>query len=131
MRIKPITEHEQNPVTLPGADGVRMRMLVGARDGARVFHMRHFEIEPGGQTPHHTHDYEHEVLILKGRGTVKSEQGDRPGRAGDVVWVPPNEKHQFQNVGGEPLEFICLIPAPQDCGRWPPDVVPGPHSRPT
>ncbi|MCK4340177.1 MAG: cupin domain-containing protein [Phycisphaerae bacterium] len=115
MKIKPITEHEQNPVTLPGAKGVRMRMLIGPDDGAAVFHMRQFEVEPGGCTPHHAHDYEHEVLILSGRGLVKSERGDHPCRPSDVVWIPPNEKHQFQNVGDEPLRFICLIPAPRDC----------------
>lgn len=115
MKVKPISEHEQNPVTMSGAERVKMRMLVGPQDGAKVFHMRHFEVAPGGHTPHHAHDYEHEVLILHGRGTVKSESGDRPCQAGDVVWVPPNEKHQFQNAGRAPLEFLCLIPAPQDC----------------
>lgn len=117
MKIKPIHEHPQNDVTMDGADKVRMRMLIGPDDGAGVFHMRHFEVAPGGHSPHHSHNYEHEVLILKGRGIVKSEQGDRPCQPGDVVWVPPNEKHQFQSVGDEPLEFICLIPAPENCAQ--------------
>lgn len=115
MKIKPIIDHDQNEVVMEGADRVRMRMLVGPADGARNFHMRHFEVAPGGNTPHHQHDYEHEVLILKGSGVAKSEQGDRPFKAGDVVWVPANELHQFQNTGDQPLEFICLIPAPEDC----------------
>jgi quercetin dioxygenase-like cupin family protein len=115
MKVKPIVEHQQNAVALPGATDVKMRMLIGPDDGAGVFHMRHFEVAPGGTTPHHAHDYEHEVLILKGAGTVKGAAGDKPCRAGDVVWMPPNEKHQFVNGGNEPLEFICLIPAPQDC----------------
>ncbi len=115
MKVKPIVEHEQQDVTLPGAQNVRMRMLVGPQDGAEIFHMRHFEVAPGGHTPHHAHDYEHEVLILKGRGVVTGEAGDRPCQPGDVVWMPPNEKHQFQNTGAEPLELICLIPAPAEC----------------
>lgn len=113
MKVKPILEHEQKPVTTEGAVGAKMRMLIGPDDGATVFYMRQFEIAPGGSTPHHTHDYEHEVLILSGEAVVKSEQGDRPCRTGDVVWVPPNEKHQFRNTGPDPLQFICLIPAPQ------------------
>ncbi len=115
MKVKPIVEHAQNDVQMEGAKGVRMRMLVGPEDGARSFHMRHFEVRPGGHTPHHQHDFEHEVVILKGQGVVKSDQGERPVSAGHVVWVPPNETHQFQNTGRDPLEFICLIPAPQDC----------------
>ena len=115
MKVKPIAEHTQSSVTMSGAKDVKMRMLIGPQDGAQIFHMRHFEVAPGGHTPHHAHDYEHEVLILKGHGVVKGEQGDRPCQAGDVVWMPPNIKHQFLSAAGEPLEFVCLIPAPREC----------------
>ena len=117
MKVKPIKQHEQTDVTMEGASGIRMRMLAGPEDGATNFHMRHFQVEPGGYSPHHQHDYEHEILILKGSGTANSEQGERDFSAGDVIWVPANEKHQFRNTGEQPLEFICLIPAPQDCAR--------------
>lgn len=102
---------------MEGAVGAKMRMLVGPKDGASNFHMRQFEVAPGGYTPHHQHDYEHEILVLGGQGVARSEQGERPFKAGDVIWVPPNEKHQFLNTGATPLSFICLIPAPRDCGR--------------
>jgi quercetin dioxygenase-like cupin family protein len=115
MNIKPIQSVEQKDVALEGAASVRMRMLIGRADGAATFHMRHFEVAPGGHTPCHRHDYEHEILILKGTGIVKSERGDHLCRPGEVVWMPPNELHQFRNTGSEPLEFICLIPAPQSC----------------
>ena len=55
------------------------------------------------------------AMGVKGAGIAKSEGGDRPFKAGDVIWVPPNEKHQFRNTGDTPAEFICLIPAPEDC----------------
>jgi len=115
VKIKPIEEHEQSPVKMAGAAGVWMRMLIGPQDHAPNFHMRHFSIEPGGNTPYHAHDYEHEVLILHGVGIVKSEQGDRPFKKDDVIFVPANERHQFINTGDLPCEFVCLIPAPQDC----------------
>ncbi len=115
MKVTSITDHEQNDLYLDGAKHVRMRMLIGPDQGAGTFHMRHFELRPGGHTPHHQHDYEHEALILKGRGTMKGPEGDRPFQAGDVVWIPANEKHQFLNTSDEPVELICLIPAPQQC----------------
>lgn len=115
MKVKAVAEHSQHPVTMSGAAGAQMRMLVGPDEDARNFHMRHFEVEPGGYTPHHKHDYEHEILILKGEGVAQSEQGEKRICAGDVIWVPPNEMHQFRNTGKSPLEFICLIPAPQVC----------------
>lgn len=117
MRIQPIKAHRQEAVTLEGAVGARMRMLIGPADGANIFHMRHFEIEPGGCTPHHQHNYEHEILVWKGSGLARSATGDRPVKTGDVIFVPANEMHQFCNTGSEPLEFICLIPAPCNCTR--------------
>jgi quercetin dioxygenase-like cupin family protein len=117
MKVQPIENHEQFDVTMDGAVGTRMRMLVGPAEAAPTFFMRHVEVARGGHTPHHCHDYEHEILVLSGQGTAKSEQGDRPLKPGDVLYVPPNETHQFINGGDAPLTFICLIPAPQDCSK--------------
>jgi quercetin dioxygenase-like cupin family protein len=117
VKVQSIESHAQDPVTMEGAEATRMRMLIGPQDGAGHFHMRHFEVAAGGHTPHHSHDYEHEILVLKGAGVAMSEQGERPFKAGDVIFVPANEKHQFQNRGTTPCEFICLIPAPKDCSR--------------
>ena len=55
-----------------GAKGVKIRWLIGEQDGAPNFAMRHFEVAPGGHTPHHSHDWEHEVFVLSGRGKVDS-----------------------------------------------------------
>jgi quercetin dioxygenase-like cupin family protein len=117
MKVGSIDQHEQCDVDMEGASDVKMRMLIGPDEKAPNFHMRHFQVAPGGHTPHHTHDYEHELLVLKGAGIAKSAEGDRPIRAGDAVFVPANEKHQFVNGGDEPLEFICLVPAPHICAK--------------
>lgn len=113
MNIEPIESREQNDVKMDGAEKVKMRMLIGPDQGARNFHMRHFEVAPGGHTPHHQHDYEHEVFVLKGTGFFRSEQGERPFKPGHVAFIPAMEKHQVVNTGDTPCEFICLIPAPE------------------
>jgi quercetin dioxygenase-like cupin family protein len=113
MKVAPISSHQQKPVDMTGAKGAKIRVLVGPDDGADKFHMRHFEIAPGGWTPHHEHDYEHELIILAGRGVARSPEGDRPVKALDIVFVPAGELHQFVNSSDEPLEMICLIPAPK------------------
>lgn len=115
MKIESIESHEQREVEMEGATGAKMRMLIGPNDGAGNFHMRQFEVAPGGHTPHHAHDYEHEILILGGQGVAKSADGERTFSTGDVIFVPAGEKHQFVNNGSDPLTFICLIPAPQNC----------------
>ncbi len=113
MKVAPISSHQQKPVDMLGAKDAKIRVLVGPDDGADKFHMRHFEIAPGGCTPHHEHDYEHELIILAGRGVARSPEGDRPVKARDIVFVPAGELHQFVNSSDEPLEMICLIPAPK------------------
>ena len=117
MKIATIKAHRQELVTVNGARGARMRVLIGPDEAAPNFFMRHFEVEPGGCTPHHQHDYEHEILVLKGTGTARTPAGDRPFKSGDIIFVPANEMHQFCNNSTEICEFICLIPKPCDCGK--------------
>ncbi len=93
-----------------GVNGVTMRRVIAEKEGAPNFVMRVFEVEPGGNTPLHSHDWEHEVFILSGGGTVVDESGDHEVKNGDVVFVPGGEKHQFKNTTDKPWEFICLIP---------------------
>ena len=95
------------------AKGVSMRWLISDKDGAPTFAMRMVEVELEGYTPYHTHPWEHEVYILQGTGVVVGEEGEKPYSAGDVVYIPPNETHNFKNTGQEALQFLCLIPWPQ------------------
>lgn len=117
MLIRNLNEVELTPAAMPGASGTTMGVMVGRADGAPNFAMRQIRVEAGGHTPRHSHDYEHEVLVLGGQGTVLLEGAERPIRTGDVVYVPADEEHQFKTVGDEPLRFICLVPATRDCGE--------------
>jgi quercetin dioxygenase-like cupin family protein len=99
------------------AVGVKIRWLIDANTGAPHFAMRHFEIAPGGNTPLHTHGWEHEVFILGGSGVVAHADGDTPFAAGDVIFMPGDEEHQFRNTGSEPVTMLCLVPQGAACGR--------------
>jgi quercetin dioxygenase-like cupin family protein len=81
--------------------------------GAENFAMRLFEMEPGGYSPLHSHAWEHEVFILEGEGIVQSGGEERKFRPGDVIFIPPNEEHQFKNTGEKVVKFLCLIPYTQ------------------
>jgi quercetin dioxygenase-like cupin family protein len=92
------------------APGVTMRVAIGPKQGAPFFNMRIFEVQPGHATPHHSHWWEHEVLVLAGQGIVTTEQGEVPIHHGSTVFVPGGELHQFRNAGDEVLRFACLVP---------------------
>lgn len=108
MKIQHYTEIPATDVE--EASGVKRRWLIGEEDGAPNFAMRMFEVEPGGYTPHHSHNWEHEVFVLEGKGVVRSEQKENPVRQGSVVFILPNEPHQLVNTSKETLKFLCLIP---------------------
>ena len=105
------------PMQMDGVKGVSMRMMVGRDDGAPNFSMRHFTVEPGGHTPRHQHNYEHEVVVVEGRARVEYDGDFHEVRAGDILFVEPNRMHQFVNTGDAPLQFICLVPVADDCGQ--------------
>ncbi len=117
MKISHYKQETMQKVTEEGASGCSVRWVISEKDGASRFHMRVFEIEPGGHTPFHEHPWEHELFVLKGAGTLAHEAGEHPLREGDVIFISPTEKHQFKNSGREPLEIICLIPAQGACTR--------------
>lgn len=110
MRVKPCDAVAQAPVTMEGASGCQVRWLVDAAQGAPNFAMRQFEVAPGGYTPKHSHDYEHEVFVLEGDGVVLEGDVEHPLKAGDFVFVTPGEPHQFKNTGAGPLKFLCMVP---------------------
>lgn len=92
------------------AEGVHIRWLIDDKNGAPTFAMRHFIVEPKGHTPLHSHDWEHEVYILEGKGKIQYEQKEADISKGDAVFIEPNQLHQFRNTGDEPLKFICMVP---------------------
>jgi quercetin dioxygenase-like cupin family protein len=104
---------KQSNVDEAGASNVKIRWLISEREGAENFAMRLFTLAPGGYTPLHTHPWEHEVFVLKGEGVVVEDGKDVALSAGDVIFVPSEEEHQFRNTSNGELEFICLVPVPK------------------
>ncbi|MBT0160449.1 cupin domain-containing protein [Candidatus Bathyarchaeota archaeon A05DMB-2] len=93
-----------------GAAKTTIRWLITKEIGAENFAMRLFEMEPSGHSPLHTHQWEHEVFILEGKGQLFDGAKSTPFSAGDVIFIPGNEQHQFKNTGQKLLRFLCLVP---------------------
>jgi len=93
-----------------GASKLTVRWLITKEIGAENFAMRLFEMEPRGYSPFHNHPWEHEVFVLEGEGLVVGEGSEREFRAGNIIFIPPNEKHQFKNNGEKTVKFLCLVP---------------------
>jgi quercetin dioxygenase-like cupin family protein len=60
---------------------------------ARVVSSR-VAFEPGARTAWHTHPLGQTLYVIQGVGRVQAKGGPiREIKAGDVVWIPPGEKH--------------------------------------
>ena len=108
-----VTDYRQVPledVDMEEAKKVKVRWLISDKDQAKNFAMRLFEVGPGGNTPYHSHDWEHEVFILEGEGEVKINEKTYSIKKDVVVFVESNQKHGFRNTGEGLLKFLCLIP---------------------
>ena len=125
MLIRRVDEMEGTPVAMEGVKNVSMRLMVGRADGAPTFALRHFTVAPGGHTPHHRHNYEHEVYIVAGSGRAECDGEFHEVRGGDVLLVEPDRVHQFVNTGEEALQFLCLVPIAFDCGGGRMEPTPG------
>lgn len=93
-----------------GIKDVNIRWLISEKDGAKNFAMRLFEVRPGGYSPLHQHEWEHEVFILEGTGTMRDKQNEISFKPGDIFFIKPMEWHQFVNTGPTLLKFLCLVP---------------------
>ena len=104
------------PVAMDGVKDVSMRVLLGGEHGMPNFSLRHFVVQPGGHTPRHSHDYEHEVVIISGRGEAEQAGETVTIEKGDVMYVAAESLHQFRNPGPGTLEMLCLVPRERNNG---------------
>lgn len=109
MKVFPYKDVEAKEAD-EGASRLKVRWLITKDIGAENFAMRLFEMEPGGHSPFHSHAWEHEVFILEGEGIVVGVGEETKFKAGDVVFVAPNDKHQFKSSGKKIVKFLCLVP---------------------
>lgn len=86
------------------------RVLIGKGDGASNFCMRRFDVEPGGHAPRHTHDWDHEIYVVEGKGEVLIGDQWHGISQGTAIHIPPNVEHQIKNSSDGHLAFLCLVP---------------------
>jgi len=89
---------------------VSIRYLIVEEFGAPNFEMRYFELSKGSKTSLDQHPYEHEIFVLRGRGTLLINEEHVPLRVNDAVLIQPEETHCLIQEGDEPFGFICIVP---------------------
>jgi len=83
----------------PARPGVTVRRFISRRDKSDKLEVRYFEL----------HNYEHAVLVLRGRGVVRLGEEVFPIQFGDAIYVEPDEVHTFQAAEDDTLGFMCAV----------------------
>ncbi|MBN2632184.1 MAG: cupin domain-containing protein [Bacteroidales bacterium] len=112
MKVVSIDQVEKKKVEMEGVKGAWKQLPLGSSDGAPVYSLRVFTVEAGGNTPFHSHPYEHMNYVIEGEGVIVDEYGnERPVKAGDFALVYPDEKHQYRNTSADRVfRMICGVP---------------------
>ena len=78
------------------AINVRFCPVIIAKDGTPNFELRLFETSPAGNTPYHSHEWEHGVYVLADSGFIIKEKEKIEIEKDDYIFVEPFEIHQFK-----------------------------------
>jgi quercetin dioxygenase-like cupin family protein len=107
-----VKEYPDVPSEPGGSNGLTVRWVINASQGATNFAMRVFELEPGKETPFHKHENEHEAYVLAGVGEIETDDDKAELKKGSALFIPSQEKHRFRNTGDDTLRFIDVIGYP-------------------
>ncbi len=116
MKIVRLSEIEKKIVSMEGARGAFKQLPISKKDGSPAYTFRVFTIQPGGNTPYHTHGFEHINYVIEGQAVVVNENGEEHTISkGDFVLVLPSEKHQYKNKSDDKdFVMICAVPNEYD-----------------
>jgi mannose-6-phosphate isomerase-like protein (cupin superfamily) len=109
-----LKQSEAKKLGLPGRTSLEP---VSGEIGSRVtFRIAEVPVPKAGDKPRGPHlhrGFEECIYVLKGQGVTVAESGEIPLQPGDIVLIPPNEKHMTRNTGTEPLVLLCFFPEPE------------------
>jgi ribulose-bisphosphate carboxylase large chain len=94
--------------------GIARQVLVGASGENTRFHLRYFEIKPGGYSSFESHKHEHVVVGIRGKGKAKLNRRTVDVNFLDVLYVKPDTPHRLYNPYSEPFGFFCIVDSKRD-----------------
>ncbi len=97
-----------------GWSAIARNVLIGSQGESAKFHLRYFEIEPGGFSSLEMHKHEHVVICVRGRGKVRMGKKSYVLNHLDTVYMAPDTIHQLKNPYNEPFGFFCIVNAKRD-----------------
>jgi quercetin dioxygenase-like cupin family protein len=106
---------ESSEVPHVGVAGGIYTILVTGKDTAGRYCLIDMLVPPGGGPPAHRHDFEESFTVLEGEIETTFRGHKSTVRAGEVINIPANAPHRFENKSQNPARLLCLcVPAAQE-----------------
>lgn len=99
------------PINSIEVNAAAMKVLISENEGWQDHVMRIIELDQGGYSPKHAHDWPHINFVVEGSGVLHMSGVDHAVEAGAYAFVPAGTVHQFKNAGTAPFRFICIVPS--------------------
>lgn len=91
--------------------------LIGTKGESTRFHLRYFEIKPGGYSSFETHKHEHVVICIRGKGRARLDRKNVGIKFLDIIYIKPDTPHRLYNPYDKPFGFFCIVNARRDRPR--------------
>jgi quercetin dioxygenase-like cupin family protein len=98
-----------------GVAGNTYTTLLTGKDTDGRYSLIDMYVLPNGGPPPHRHDFEESFTVLEGEIEATCRGEIVTLRAGDVIAIPANAPHRFQNKTEQPARLLCICsPAGQE-----------------
>ena len=106
--------NRKNSVPFVTKDGSEIRSILDRTNSSAVHQsLAEATLPPGARTQPHVHPRTEEIYyILRGAGRMALGAEAREVGPGDGILIPPGTRHTIQNIGQEPLTFLCCCAPP-------------------
>src|SRR3954471_18913081 len=110
-----VAESDTPKQTHIGLVGDTYTILLTGQDTAGRYCLIDMHVPPRGGPPPHRHDFEESFTVLEGEIEATFRGVASIIRAGQVINIPANAPHRFQNKSERPARLLCICsPAGQE-----------------
>jgi len=108
--MKAIRVDEAQATTLE--PGRASKPLVTVDIGAKNVQISWMETPAGWKSDPHTREVEEVLYVLSGKCAITGEKERVEATAGTIIFIPPGEKHQHENIGSQTFSQLVIFAPP-------------------
>lgn len=98
---------------VPVIEPRRVTKFLEEKIGAKNVMIHWMEKPAGFNSGPHTREVEEIIYILSGKCAISTEKERYEATAGTIIYIPPGEKHQHENIGtGETFSQLVIFAPP-------------------